>query len=619
MRNNGFYEPLHYKDWQYPYDSRNASENPPTSQSEVGNSQTREAKPMAYNLPRLTQPEYLCLAEGMKIVDVAQWREQNGIAAKLRYVFVSYTSQHFPTKADQLYLHQVGQHAARDAEVEAYWLGCSCLGSTEQQKSDNVWRICDVVRGSFAVVVAVAKLPGSQQEPLTEWKNRVWTLPELLLSPGSEQLSVYIKSTALHPTLGDGSDNIKPSDFISRREFSRYSKDPVLFGQLTDHLEGSVILSPLQLTTIALKCLLNCGTTQYLEGDLSYSLMGFLRHRPNICRADSAFQAFARLSLANDSNSLLERLICFLPAHPRDPWYTFQDYWNASFWDIHPKTQICGIGENDTVVLDGARAANIRWKSFPRVLLRTNDTPKRKFARFLLTQCGPVFFMGLTLLISSLIYHLVMNENGNEVFKSLAITGYSLSAFAALIILTSPTLIIWLYLGKVWAAQPWLIGFEGYMSRPEIERQLFGADMNRLSWSTTGSSLSRHKYLQSQIYRGYCKGQDPSQYPEIKRRINPPGSSGKNNNTVGNKKIFTLVDTHTLTITLFSAMNPPVAAVACGEEGGMQRTLLCSWDWTTNTLHRETVLRTETRAYWKMNPVGRIKLGLQPRRPLENV
>lgn len=43
----------------------------------------------------------------------------------------------------------------------------------------------------------------------------------------------------------------------------------------------------------------------------------------------------------------------------------------------------------------------------------------------------------------------------------------------------------------------------------------------------------------------------------------------------------------------------------------MQRALLCSYNWTNNTLYRETVLRMETRAYWKMSPVARVRLSLQ--------
>lgn len=60
---------------------------------------------------------------------------------------------------------------------------------------------------------------------------------------------------------------------------------------------------------------------------------------------------------------------------------------------------------------------------------------------------------------------------------------------------------------------------------------------------------------------------------------------------MGEERIFALVDTNTLSVTLFSAVRPPVAVVLCGEEGGMQRALLCSYDWSTQTLYRETVMR----------------------------
>ncbi|KAI4206478.1 MAG: hypothetical protein LQ349_009930, partial [Xanthoria aureola] len=165
-----------------------------------------------------------------------------------------------------------------------------------------------------------------------------------------------------------------------------------------------------------------------------------------------------------------------------------------------------------------------------------------------------------------------------------------------------------LYLGKVWNAQPWFFGIEGYAPLSEIETKLFGADLGRLSWSTTASSLSRHNLLNHNEFINYCEGQDPKTDPEIHARIQRALRS-----TESQEKIFTLVDTYTMTATLFAAVKPPVAVLACGEEGGMQRALLCSYDWTNNTMYRETVLRIETPAYWRMSPIRRVRLGLQTR------
>jgi hypothetical protein len=62
---------------------------------------------------------------------------------------------------------------------------------------------------------------------------------------------------------------------------------------------------------------------------------------------------------------------------------------------------------------------------------------------------------------------------------------------------------------------------------------------------------------------------------------------------------------------MFEAERPPVVALLCGAEGGMQRAVMCSYDWPTQTLYRETVLRMETRVLEKMPRVGRVRFGLR--------
>ena len=544
-------------------------------------------------LERLIEPDVLYLAKDQRKIDVPEWRRKNGREAKLSYIFISFSGQQFKTLADIYYLHAVGKHAAQNAKVQAYWVSCSCLGDLGKNP-ERLYTICDIVRGCFDLVIVVANQPSNaQQGALKEWGDRIWTLPEMLLTPGMEEITVYTKS----PGLDMGQTDLNEcTSRRTRREFPGLWDDAPVVGQLVDHLEGSVVMSPLELTTTILKCLQGRKTIQYSKGDRSYSLMGFLRQRPSVCFDDSEFQAFARLSLANDSNLLLERLICLLPRQHTDPWYSMDDVWNASLWDIYPNTQVCGLGQNDTVIIDGARGANIRWKSFPRVILRGHDTAKHVCTRIAFTIVSPFLFIGILFLATSGATGLGLSIPG----------GIIMLGIASMILIPSPILIRWLYMGKVCAAQPWFIGVEGYMSLPEIEKNLFGAYLERLSWSATGSSLSRHNFLnrnQHPEYANHCEGQDPTSDGRVTDKLNKLRDG---------EKIFTLVDTYTLTVTLFIAVNPPVAAIACGSEGGMQRTLLCSWDWTNNTLYRETVLRMETRTYWRMNPVGRIRLGLRP-------
>lgn len=118
--------------------------------------------------------------------------------------------------------------------------------------------------------------------------------------------------------------------------------------------------------------------------------MGLMRQRPRVDKTDSAFQEFARLSLANDSDRLMERMICLLPiaisskkihenqpihnANPRGQprmhvadqhyWTNMNDYWGAKLWDMEPICQIAGMANNDTIILDGACGTTIHCKSF---------------------------------------------------------------------------------------------------------------------------------------------------------------------------------------------------------------------------------------------------------------
>ena len=156
-----------------------------------------------------------------------------------------------------------------------------------------------------------------------------------------------------------------------------------------------MILSSLELVTIALRCLHNRQKGHHLPGDMAYALMGLLRRRPDVVKTDTAFQAFARLSLANDSDLLLERLICILPSTPNQPWYEMADQWGVSLWDIIPSTQVCGIADKDTVIIDGGYAASIRWKSFAHVASLTRESWRCFFFRYIFRSASYLFFTGI--------------------------------------------------------------------------------------------------------------------------------------------------------------------------------------------------------------------------------
>lgn len=56
------------------------------------------------------------------------------------YVFVAYTSEQFPSAEYFDILNDIGARAARDAGVDYYWVGCSCM----QDVGVEIYRISDI-------------------------------------------------------------------------------------------------------------------------------------------------------------------------------------------------------------------------------------------------------------------------------------------------------------------------------------------------------------------------------------------------------------------------------------------------------------------------------------------
>ena len=78
----------------------------------------------------------------------------------------------------------------------------------------------------------------------------------------------------------------------------------------------------------------------------------------------------------------------------------------------------------------------------------------------------------------------------------------------------------------------------------------------------------------------------------------------------GDQRIFTIVDTGTMQVTLIQAKRPPVAFLIAGEEGGMQRAIGVSYEWETAICYRETVIRMDTPMVENMARVGKLRFGL---------
>ncbi|KAL3480775.1 hypothetical protein BJX99DRAFT_243989 [Aspergillus californicus] len=582
VRNNGHYEEFKYHFWGYPSIPR-------TPQDAILGSPTAIAGEGVTGVHHRPQrPRYLCFITrdgGMEVKPVSDWEDVHCLGAALQYVFISYTPAQFHGRDDTADLHDMAAAAARLAGVSAYWNACSCMPD-EDELSEDMSRMSDVIRGahSLAVILGPSAIERFTETGmagmLRQWGERAWSLSELLLSPVDRLVSVYIRD-----------EEFSNPRLVLKRDFPHQAwPDAPAAKQLIDHCEGFVGLSPLELVTLALQCLSPRAndTLGFYPGDMVYVLTGLLQRRLNVNPTNTAFQEVSRLSLAQNDNRIIERISCLLPRHGDQPWHHIEDAWKRNLWDISPLCQVDAVGEDDTVILGGGFAAPIRWGKFHTVNLGLQNNTQRMVIRFTFRSI-PLWYILAVLFVT---------------FPGLRIVAYSIFGCAALMTLFAASFLRGIYLGQASRPQPWLFGFEGYMTIDKIETLIFGCNIGRLRWSPSSSILSRHISQD-----GEYLGVDPITDPAVKDLVKRSRQS-----QYAEDKVFTLVDTNLMTVTLFSAVRPPVALVICGSEGGMQRGLLCSYDWKNQTLYRETVVRVDSMALERMSRVDRFRLGLK--RPL---
>jgi hypothetical protein len=345
----------------------------------------------------------------------------------------------------------------------------------------------------------------------------------------------------------------------------------------------------------------------------------------------------------------MERLICLLPDHPEQNWELMTDQFKSSLWDIYPETQICGVGENDTVIVDGARAAQIRWDGFTQVRTLRKLTLRRWFFLKMVLWSPTLLWIGsLILAFSPPPYSYSTGSFRISYTSPLYSVGVTFIVITLLLFILPAPYYIWkLYGGKLWQVEPCLFGIEGYVPIEEIEAKIFGMRMNRMSWSASGSPLSRHQQGSEMYERTiHFQNDDTAQllppvvsgthtYPVktidpcspcaacrgvstayCQYHPTPAFCHERSRSDMGQMKVFTLVDTFNMTATLFYAVRPPTALIIGGSEGGMKRAIACSFDMSTSTFYRETVLRIPTPSAHQMEPIPRVRLGL--RRPFLN-
>jgi hypothetical protein len=547
-----FYTVVPTVSWEYPLYARNNFDASPTAVTRTARTwidskgrEQRDEFDFSKQHARRLKPRYLVVRRGQN------WKiEQN--VSDLPYLMVSFTRAHFDADSEALYRRAA--EITTEAGLNAYWVDFCIISKRGQEQTDDIHTICDVVRGARQVMVVVKDMSAAS---LSEWGRRMWTLAEVLLS--SNEL---IKFCPVYGPTEERSRSSLATEVWGNDENARL---------LVEHFSGKLSLSRLELISIALKALAVRDTTIHFRGDLAYALMGLLGHRPAANPDDNLFQALARLSLANDSDRIVERMTCMLPngpsegsaSHNRE--FILEDKFGANLWDIEPLCQVAGVCKGRAVILDGCRGAMIHWDKIPRIAYARRKTRGRQVTEVVL-RAGPI----------PLLAGIILAGVGTGGIKAL---GVIILLVGLVLTLGSPWTIMKFYGGKVWGAVPWLIGIEGVLPIREVERMTFGNSIGRLKYAPSSSLLACKA-------EGERIGKEPSW---IADRMNPPQGS-----MLPGQRLFTLIDTGTMTVSVFAAERPPSVALIAGREGGMLRVVLCSYERSNATLVKETVLRMET-------------------------
>lgn len=592
--------------WDYPKHARNRVDARPGSQQNIEKVKGSDRLQSLSSKVRLLRPRQLIVRTN------GEWKLEPNPAKHQRYIFISFYNGHFTVRpfetdaeskikaeATKEELETIAQARTEEAGLDAYWVDFRCTAPDEEEElhTADVHRMCDVIRGAYEVCVILRELSSEQKQ---EWGARMWTLPEALLAKGDVK---FCAPQGKPQTLSklEMSDDVwndgDPDD--GRNQPTRL---------LAEHYSNVLTLGRLELFSVALEALQQRSQKKsFSRGDIAYALMGLLHNRIQLDQSDSLFQALAQLSLANDSDRLMERMICMFPEPVKNGQDIFvsltePDQFDTQLWDVEPLCQVAGVGERDgELILDGCRGVSIRWKSFPQMKYKRSDGFRKLLAELVLRSGALWFSLGLGLM-TKYIWSLSEKPNlsgtdYNQYVQEVVLVWFGALAivFSFLLALGAPSAVRRLYGGKVMQSAPWLVGFEGTMPVEELERNIFGNSEDRLTYEPSSTIFCERDPLERLgVEPLWVK--DPSSAP---RPDLPKGH-----------RLFTLVDTGSLTVSIFSAVRPPSVALICGREGGMLRTVLCHYERSNNCLYKETVMRMDSMTLNMAKTLSWIKISL---------
>ncbi|KAG1797111.1 uncharacterized protein HD556DRAFT_274706 [Suillus plorans] len=523
--------------------------------------------------------------------------DDEAVVRRKPYVAVTYCYPDVINSGGTEALIERVRHATLDQGFDAYWLDLECLLEGPIGKAQDLYRMSDVYRlASFTLIIL------TDESAWLSWGNRVWTLPEALLSrelryiiAGNETVTpinlIQIASLAYR-------HHDKESQIINSYALG---KDPV--ERLARNLQLKEAIWRRQ--SFSSQITSQGGNSQgRYRAEKVYALMGFFEHRILPDPEETELQALARLFMANDNDRIADCMISMFPTDRRgmNQWYTNEDEYGAKLWDIEPTVQVIGITSNGSLVLDGCRAATIRWKNFPYVAYATRRSIQLHLLLavpylallFIAPSCYMII-TGKQILVG------INNYGVSSWVNVLLIPGYVMLAFSLILLIFAPVLTSYAHSGRIVLARPWLIGVNGVISAQEASDHLYGRQIwssRRTLYSPSGSPLAKPTESDSKFREGHI-----SQYEAALTA--PPFDPVEG-------YMFTLVDTVSSTIYYFRAHRPPTVCLFTGSEGGQGRFVLASEECSSSELRRETVLRMPTFISSYMHLCDWVALGGRP-------
>ncbi|KAK3955707.1 hypothetical protein QBC32DRAFT_310826 [Pseudoneurospora amorphoporcata] len=524
-----------------------------------------------------------------------------------RYIFISYMWRMFPDADGAVKAHNLARRIVEHEGFDAYWMDRELVNKDSGADTDyDVYTLCDTVRGSSKVCLMMDR-DGTTQR--LDWGSRMWTLMEGLLAPGNITYC-FLDAEGRLVTKEIGKVEMTAS-FWRVPPHIEYTDNMEAVRILAEHYANVLTLSRLELLPATITALSTKDRTEFTGSDLAYAVMGFLHYR--IERQDewtTVFQNLARLSLGNDSDELVERMLCLLPKpSTKDIFETLseRDEYRTFLHQIKPQCQVVGVAhEDETVILDSCRAIHIRWKDFPRATVQRDVGFGKVLAVFFLAFGIWWLTFGIQMSLGYIPYFaglvtLADKQNGRS-YVGWVIAGFF---FVGLLLSApSPFSVRRLYGGTVLKSTPNLVGFEGVMPIAQLEKIIFGNVEGRLTYAPSATPFSREH---RENYER--RGREPDWIDNPDSALND--LKDKKLLPSDRHQLFTLVDMGELTVTIFAAERPPTVALLCGKEGGMLRAVLCSWRFETDCLYRETVVRMPTRVWEVAEPKGWLKLCLR--------